>query len=670
MLVFAALANCRKWNNCAMDPLPSSNWDLLIKMKETLMDRRRFLGNVSAGVWLAQSAPSAFAQTPPKETLLLNRIGPTASQIFIANADGSNERKLIDSGTLDYNASFSADGKWVVFTSERDGLGNSNVYRARADGTQAERLTDSPAVDDAAVISPDGSKVAFVSTRDGFLANIWVLDLESRKLRNLTGVKGVQGPLDLPNGFFRPSWSPDSQWLAFSSDRNTEWKGHHDGAGWEHTQELSVYIIRADGTGFRQVATRPDYCQGSPKWSLDGKRIVFYETLSEYTYWVLRPDLLLKIDAQIVSVDVATGTRIEHTSGPGMKVGPQYVSDDEIVYRRKGGPAAGLYSTIAGKPVVKIERLRTPSWSQDGKQVIYEKFTWGGWKQNQPLYSWDAAREYRYTDVWPAMAKDGMMVLTAKGDNSSVDIMKPDGSERKRIYDVATSGLDQGLVKRGLAGAFYPVWSPDGEWVVFGLGTWFTERSNGPGAKLMRVRRDGTGLETLTDASIFNAGFPSYSADGKEIAFRAMGQDPKARDQQGIRVLNLETRKIRVLTNDYDNLPLWSPDGSRIMLTRGIKEGNSKWANFDIVTIRPDGSDMRRLTTHKASDGHAVWTNGGKQILWNSAISGYRDEACLYDQTFQPYGQLFIMNADGSDKRQITDSIWEDSTPQYVPSAR
>ncbi len=634
------------------------------------MDRRKFLG----GTAVAMLAPIPALPAEPKQRaqqgpLLLNRIGPAASQIFIANADGSNERKLIDSGTLDYNASFSADGQWIVFTSERDGLGNSNVYRARVDGTQVERLTDSPAVDDAAVISPDGSKVAFVSTRDGFLANIWVMDLKTRQAKNLTGVKGVQGRADLPNGFFRPSWSPDGQWLAFSSDRNTEWKGHHDGAGWEHTQELSIYVVRADGTGFRQVAARPEYCLGSPKWSPDGKRIVFYETLAEYTYWVLRPDLLPKIASQIVSVDVASGARIEHTSGPGMKVGPQFVSADEIAYRRKGGAEAGLYSTLAGKAAVKIDRLRTPAWSPDGTQVVYEKFTWGGWKQNQPLYSWDASREYRYTDVWPAFAKDGTMVLTAKGQDSSVDTMRADGSDRKRIYDVTKqSGLDPMLVKRGLAGAFFPVWSPDGEWVVFGLGSWFTERGKG-GAKLMRVRRDGTGAETLTDDSVFNAGFPSYSADGKQVVFRAWGKDGGGIDysQQGLRVIDLETRKIRVLTQGYDNLPIWSPDGARIMFTRGVRKPESKWSNFDIYTVRPDGTDLRRLTSSEASDGHAVWTNGGKQILWNSAMAGYRDEACLYDQTFQPYGQVFVMDADGSNKRQITDSIWEDSTPQYVP---
>ncbi|MGC3963993.1 MAG: hypothetical protein QM803_11885 [Rhodocyclaceae bacterium] len=249
------------------------------------MDRRNSLGSVSSLMCaLTCLFLRALAVTPANAAegaLLLNRIGPSASQIFIANADGSNERKVIDSGTLDCNASFSADGQWVAFTSERDGLGNSNLYRARVDGTQVERLTDSPAVEDAAVFSPDGSKIAFVSTRDGFKANIWVLDLKTRALRNVTGAKDIQGQANLPNGFYRPSWSPDGQWLAFSSDRNTSWKGHHDGAGWEHTQELSIYIVRADGTGFRKVASRPDYCLGSPKWSPDGKRIVFYETLAE-----------------------------------------------------------------------------------------------------------------------------------------------------------------------------------------------------------------------------------------------------------------------------------------------------------------------------------------------------------------------------------------------------
>jgi Tol biopolymer transport system component len=207
----------------------------------------------------------------------------------------------------------------------------------------------------------------------------------------------------------------------------------------------------------------------------------------------------------------------------------------------------------------------------------------------------------------------------------------------------------------GLAGAFAPTWSPDGQWIAFGLGEWFQMRRTGT-AKIMRVRRDGTGAEDLTDGSV-HSGFPSYSADGKELVFRTWTDAGST-----LTILNLETRQTRVLTSASDNLPGWSPDGSRIVFTRKVDA-----VNFDIYTIRPDGSDLTRLTTNRANDGHAVWTADGK-ILWNSGLYGFRDEAALYDNTFQQYGQIWIMNADGTDKRIITDSLWEDSMPLYVPA--
>ena len=47
---------------------------------------------------------------------------------------------------------------------------------------------------------------------------------------------------------------------------------------------------------------------------------------------------------------------------------------------------------------------------------------------------------------------------------------------------------------------------------------------------------------------------------------------------------------------------------------------------------------------------------------------GFQAEAATYDKTFQPYGQIMIMDADGANKRVLTDSIWEDSMPRYVPN--
>jgi hypothetical protein len=116
-----------------------------------------------------------FATTPvlyAKERILLYRIGPSESTLFIANADGSDERPLLPNSGFDYNASFSADGKWIIFTSERGG--SADIYRAHPDGSGLERLTDDPAYDDQGALSPDGKQLAFVSSRGTGSADIWV----------------------------------------------------------------------------------------------------------------------------------------------------------------------------------------------------------------------------------------------------------------------------------------------------------------------------------------------------------------------------------------------------------------------------------------------------------------------------------------------------------------
>jgi Tol biopolymer transport system component len=82
--------------------------------------------------------------------------------------------------------------------------------------------------------------------------------------------------------------------------------------------------------------------------------------------------------------------------------------------------------------------------------------------------------------------------------------------------------------------------------------------------------------------------------------------------------------------------------------------------------VNPDGTNLAILTDSDANDAHAVWSYDGR-IMYNSGMYGFRDESALYDETFQPYGQIVIMNADGSDKMMLTDSMWEDSMPLQVP---
>ena len=83
----------------------------------------------------------------------------------------------------------------------------SRRHRARA----AHRATPRSTIRGA--LSPDGRTLAFVSTRARGTADIWLLDLASKTGSNLT---------DHPSGNFRPRWSPDGAWIAFTSDRDAE----------------------------------------------------------------------------------------------------------------------------------------------------------------------------------------------------------------------------------------------------------------------------------------------------------------------------------------------------------------------------------------------------------------------------------------------------------------
>ncbi|KAI1329027.1 hypothetical protein F5Y16DRAFT_409380 [Xylariaceae sp. FL0255] len=612
----------------------------------------------------------------------MNRIGPIGSQLYIANADGSNAQKLMgdQSAPFDFHASWSADGKWIVFTSERRADGQADIYRVKPDGTGLETLVATDWFEDAGALSPDGTRLAYVSTQGNYTANVWVKDLKTGTAKNLTDTPLTRGDPASPQGYFRPTWSPNGEWIALSSDRNTDWTGHNNGTGWEHTQTLSIYVIRPDGSDFRKVVGEEGFSLGTPQWSTDGKRIVYNRLTTEDTYNAHGISGTV-VPSQIMSIDVTTGlNNVTHQSDANLKLGQQWIGNStNIGFNVKAGTGEGIGYTSpdATHKAFNLTGLRHPSWSPDGTKVVYEVYDWTQRPAERPLFSFNDDWEYRFMDVFPQYhnATSTLAITSKQLGNSSVLTSTAEYEDVKDSFDVynvwsTTNATEVEWILTGTGGAFQPTFNADGSQIAVGLGTWFGNRNDGPGT-IYLANTTGDGFVALTETNNeLNAGFPSFSPDGSKLVYRLWNQTSSS--PLGLRVLDLATSETTVLTWGWDNTPGWSPDGERIVFTRQVnwtESYGSRWYSdrFDVFTIKPDGSELTQVTTSHANDAHAVWSYDGR-IIWNSGMYGFRDECPNYDDTFQPYGQIMIMNADGSDKTMLTDSMWEDSMPLFIPN--
>ena len=238
--------------------------------------------------------------------------------------------------------------------------------------------------------------------------------------------------------------------------------------------------------------------------------------------------------------------------------------------------------------------------------------------------------------LYSQYANDG----TSAGD-TSIEIMNADGSEKHTLYH-----------EKG-ASAYDSSWSPTGDMILFSVGHYF--RSPGlPAAQIATIKPDGSGFQAIVDDGI-NNGFPSWSPDGKKIVYRRAKQ---------LVIRTLADGKTTPLTDGshYDNFPAWAPNGSVILFTSDRSDGR-----FELYTIRPDGTDLKRLTNVPGSNAHAAWSSDGAWVVFTSGRKGFKDEMALYDGTPQPYGEIFVMRADASDVRQLTDNKWEDASAGWEP---
>ena len=87
---------------------------------------------------------------------------------------------------------------------------------------------------------------------------------------------------------------------------------------------------------------------------------------------------------------------------------------------------------------------------------------------------------------------------------------------------------------------------------------------------------------------------------------------------------------------------------------------------YEIYTIQPDGTGLKRLTFTGGNDAHMAWSPDGEHIVFASSRMGFKDEV-VYTDAPQPYGEIFVMRYDGTNIEQLTDNQWEDGTPAWQP---
>ena len=196
----------------------------------------------------------------------------------------------------------------------------------------------------------------------------------------------------------------------------------------------------------------------------------------------------------------------------------------------------------------------------------------------------------------PFFSPDGTKVVyeTSIGGFQQIFVMNADGTGPKQITNEHVTHDS-------------PSWSPDGKKIAYVY-------DDGKQEAIFIMNADGSGQERMTDASRKFI-HPNWSADSSTLIFCSDDDlQPPKKNASEIYSLDIKTRQLKSLisggTNTY---PSWSPDGKKIAFRRMLGEMNS-----EVFVADGDGSNPRNLSNHPAFDGWPSWSPDGTQIVFAS----------------------------------------------------
>jgi len=383
------------------------------------------------------------------------------SDIWVANEDGANPRRLTVHTARDIFPRFSPDGKWIAFSSNR--YGNMDVFVIPAEGGEAKQLTYNSSADSVVGWSRDGKRVIFSSARG-------ILYPGSPNLYEVPVDGGLEQPLPTDWGYWG-SYSPDGKKFAFNRHPMVWWRKHYRGS-----YSADLWVMDVAGKSFKKIldADTPDELKPNNFWPMYGNGEI---------YFVSDRDVVSKPATKEVMQSVSNIWKISENGGKPVQV-----------TKHKSGS------------------LFFPSMSSDGKVIVYEE-NFGLWKLE--------TASGRTTEIKLNIASDwkenNFEVLTINGETNGYDLSPSTKraviSAHGELFTIAT---DRGDVTRVTSSYWRDTnaqWSPDGKRIA-----WVSDQSGRDEVWMGDV--EGKNAKKLSDADTEKLAI-RWLPDAKSLVYTA-----------------------------------------------------------------------------------------------------------------------------------------------------